>query len=56
MCSPDAGLHLAFIQLMVVQLSKEWEENLDASDGVDGPVDGVSHCGFYILGKEKKKK
>ncbi len=39
---------------MVVQLSEEREEHLDPTDGVDGTVDGVSHCGFYILGGKYK--
>lgn len=40
---------------MVVQLSKEREEHLDPPNGVDGTVDGVSHCGFYILGGQTNK-
>lgn len=46
---PYSRFHLAVIQLMVVHLSKKREEHLDSTDGVDGTVDGVSHCGFYIL-------
>lgn len=51
---PYSGFHLAVIQLMVVHLSKKREEHLDPTDGVDGTVDGVSHCGFYILWGEYK--
>lgn len=48
-CLPDCSFHLTVIQLVIVQLSKEWKQHLYATDGVDGTVDGVSHRGFHIL-------
>lgn len=46
---PDGGLHLAVVQLVIVELSKEREEHLDSPDGVDGAVDGVAHRGLHVL-------
>lgn len=46
---PDSSFHLGVIQLMIVQLSKEGKQHLDPTNGVDGTVNGVSHCGFHIL-------
>lgn len=34
---------------MIVQLSKEGKQDLYPSNGMNGTVDGVSHCGFHIL-------
>ena len=51
--SPDGGVHLAFVLLVVVQLGEEREEHLDAPDGVDGTVDGVGHDGLHILHEER---
>lgn len=47
--SPDGGLHLALVLLVVVQLGEQGEKHLDPTDGVNGAVDGVCHDGFHIL-------
>lgn len=46
---PDAGVHATVIKLLVVELSEEWEQHLDASYGVDGAVDGVRDNGLHVL-------
>lgn len=35
--------------MLVVQLGEERKEDLDATDGVDGAVDGVRHDGLDVL-------
>lgn len=52
-CSPDCGVHRAVVQLFVVQLGEEREENLDASYGVNGTVDGVGYNGLHILWEQR---
>lgn len=47
--SPNGGVHAAVVELLVVQLSKEREQDLDASYRVDGTVDGVGNNGLHIL-------
>lgn len=46
---PDSGVHAAVIELLVVQLSKEGEQDLDASYGVNGTVDGVGNNSLHVL-------
>lgn len=46
---PDCGVHAAVIKLLVVELSEEREQHLDASYGVDGAVDGVRDDGLHVL-------
>lgn len=46
---PDSGVHAAVINLLVVELSEEREQHLDASYGVDGAVDGVRDDGLHVL-------
>lgn len=46
---PDRGVHAAVIKLLVVELSEEREQHLDASYGVDGAVDGVRDDGLHVL-------
>lgn len=46
---PDGGVHAAVIKLLVVELSEEREQHLDASYGVDGAVDGVRDDGLHVL-------
>lgn len=46
---PDCGVHTAVIKLLVVELSEEREQHLDASYGVDGAVDGVRDDGLHVL-------
>lgn len=46
---PDSGVHAAVIKLLVVELSEEREQHLDASYGVDGAVDGVRDDGLHVL-------
>lgn len=47
--SPDCGVHRAVVDLLVVQLGKQREENLDASYGMDGAVYGVGYDGLHVL-------
>lgn len=47
--SPDRGVHTAVVELLVVQLSKERKQDLDASYRVDGTVDGVGNNGLHVL-------
>lgn len=48
---PHCVLHLTVAQLMIVQLSEEWKEHLDSTDGMNSTVDGVSQCCFHVLWK-----
>lgn len=48
-CLPDRGVQLVAGQLAVIQLCKQGEEDLHASDGVDATLDRVSHYGLHVL-------
>ena len=51
--SPDRRVHTAVVELLVVQLSKEREQDLDASYRVDGTVDGVGNDGLHVLWEQE---
>lgn len=52
---PHGVLHMVVAQLMIVQLSKEWKEHLDSTNGMNGTVDGVSQSSFHILWEALKQ-
>lgn len=53
-CLPDRGVQLVAGGLAIIQLCKQREEDLHASDGVYATLDRVSHHGLHVLQKQTK--